>query len=88
MEEGIWQDFPKRDHLVREITPESHAQYDSSLGKGMGVDITGGMQGKVAAMLSLVEKVPGLEVIIFSGEKTGNVLQAIDGEMLGTRIHN
>ncbi len=38
-------------------------------------------------MLAMVEQVPGLEVLIFSGEEPGNVRRALQGENPGTRLH-
>jgi isopentenyl phosphate kinase len=37
-------------------------------------------------MLDLVQEIPGLEVIIFGGEQSGNISAALNGEPLGTRI--
>jgi isopentenyl phosphate kinase len=45
------------------------------------------MQAKVTEMLALVEQVPGLEVLIFSGEKPGNTRRALLGENPGTSLH-
>jgi isopentenyl phosphate kinase len=51
------------------------------------MDVTGGMQAKVNGMLALVEQVPGLEVLIFSGEKPGNIRRVLQGTTPGTRLH-
>jgi isopentenyl phosphate kinase len=45
------------------------------------------MLSKVTEMLTLVEQVPGLEVLVFSGEEPGNVQQALRGKNPGTRLH-
>jgi isopentenyl phosphate kinase len=45
------------------------------------------MLSKVTEMLLLVEKVPGLEVSIFSGERPDNVRAALLGQNQGTRLH-
>jgi isopentenyl phosphate kinase len=38
-------------------------------------------------MLSLTEQIPNLEILIFSGEKPGNLIHAIQGENPGTLLH-
>ena len=86
-ERGVWEDFPARQHLLEEITPGSFTQQVSGLGGAAGVDVTGGMLSKVTEMLALVEKVPDLEVLIFSGEEPGILQQALQGENPGTRLH-
>jgi isopentenyl phosphate kinase len=45
------------------------------------------MLSKVTGMLSLVEQIPDLEVLIFSGEQSGNLIRALRGENPGTRLH-
>ena len=87
LEAGVWEDFPTRTRLIREMTPQIFTQQVPVLGGSAGADVTGGMQAKVAGMLRLVEQVPGLEVLIFSGEESGNVRHALQGENPGTRLH-
>jgi isopentenyl phosphate kinase len=88
LEEGVWADFPARTRLIDQITPENFAGFVQALGGSISVDVTGGMESKVRQMVSLVEENPGLEIFIFSGEKPGNVLQALSGVELGTRIRS
>jgi isopentenyl phosphate kinase len=87
MEAGVWEDFPARTKLSRELTPQNWGKLPSGLGRSTSTDVTGGMQTKVTAMLNLVEHVPGLEVLIFSGEKPDNVRHALAGATPGTLIH-
>ena len=87
LEAGVWQDFPTRTRLLREMTRQIFTQQAPGLGRSTGADVTGGMQAKVTEMLALVEQVPGLEVLIFSGEKPGNTRRALQGENPGTRLH-
>ena len=87
LEAGVWEDFPARNHIIEEMTPQIYAQRAPDLGHRTGIDVTGGMQAKVTEMLVLVEKVPGLEVLIFSGEEPGNARRALLGENPGTLIH-
>ena len=87
LETGVWADFPAHEHLIAEITPGSFAQHASGLGAAIGADVTGGMLSKVTGMLTLVEQIPDLEVVIFSGEQPGNLLHALRGGNPGTRLH-
>lgn len=87
LEAGVWEDFPARTRLIREMTPQIFAKQALSLGHSVGADVTGGMLAKVTGMLALVEQVPGLEVLVFSGEEPGNARRALQGENPGTRLH-
>jgi isopentenyl phosphate kinase len=69
------------------MTPGSFARHASGLGAAAGIDVTGGMLSKVTGMLSLIEKIPDLEVLIFSGEQAGNLTDALRGQNPGTRLH-
>jgi isopentenyl phosphate kinase len=88
LEEGVWKDFPTRTQLLRDITPRTFSEQSPGLGQSVGVDVTGGMQTKVIEMLSLVDQIPGLEIVIFSGEKPDNILHALIGENPGTCMHS
>jgi len=86
IERGVFKDFPKTSDLIREIR---FSQFDSIKGHLTGsadTDVTGGMLDKVSKMLDLIEKIPELEVIIFSGAETGVLNQAFSGVNPGTRL--
>ena len=85
---GVWADFPKCTQLVSEITTRNWELVAATLGGSEATDVTGGMQSKVRAMLDLVQDIPELEVVIFSGKEPGNLTAALRGEDLGTRITN
>lgn len=87
LETGVWQEYPKRNILLKEITPASFTNLQPSLGVSAGTDVTGGMQAKISRMLSLVQQLPGMEVLVFSGRKSGNILRALYGRRLGTVLH-
>jgi isopentenyl phosphate kinase len=87
MERGIWRDFPKRQTLIRDLTPGEKPEGVGFLGPSDARDVTGGMKSKVLAMMDLVEKLPGLEVLIFSGLENKNIQRALHGESPGTRLH-
>jgi isopentenyl phosphate kinase len=86
LEEAVWADFPARRHRVEVLTRESFDAIRSGVGESHGADVTGGMQSKVEQMLGLVEQVPGLQALIFSGEGDGNLEKALKGEHIGTKI--
>lgn len=86
LEEGVWADFPTCTQLVHEITPESLPQLIPVLGGSNATDVTGGMADKVQQSLALVQELPGLEVLIFSGEKQHQVERALLGERVGTLV--
>jgi isopentenyl phosphate kinase len=87
LESGVWADFPTCSRFIAEITPGNIGEQAQSLGGSAGTDVTGGMDSKVHQMLELVQEIPSLDVLIFSGEAPGNIHKALLGGFLGTRIH-
>jgi isopentenyl phosphate kinase len=86
LEEAVWADFPARRHRVEVLTRESFDEIRSGVGEASGADVTGGMESKVNQMLELVDEIPELSALIFSGEESGNLEKALKGENLGTLI--
>lgn len=84
LEPGVWADFPACKRLIPEISHRTLPQVKSSLGGSAATDVTGGMSSKVTEMLSLIEHIPGLEALIFSGEVPGQMQQALLGGSPGT----
>jgi isopentenyl phosphate kinase len=79
---GVFTGDPARDPTARripEITPSTLAEVEAQLGGSAGVDVTGGMLTKVREMLALVERLPGLEVWLVSGEEPGTITRALTG---------
>jgi isopentenyl phosphate kinase len=58
--------------------------FESSIGGSAGVDVTGGMRGKLLELLNLADS--GTESVIFNAKKAGNVARVLKGEAIGTRI--
>lgn len=87
IEMGVWADYPLNTKLVLEITPQNLGEVAPALGGSAATDVTGGMASKVQEMLSLVEEIPGLEVLIFSGERPDLVREALCGARVGTVLH-
>lgn len=88
LEEGVWKDFPQNTELIREIHPHDFDLNPSGIKGSDSPDVTGGMYSKVQAMISLVKKVPSLEIQIFSAKTPGNILKVLLGEQIGTSIRN
>jgi isopentenyl phosphate kinase len=75
--------------LIPEITPETLPQLAQALGGSRGVDVTGGMVAKVAAMLALVQATPELDSVqIISGLVPGLVHAVLTepDRRAGTRV--
>jgi isopentenyl phosphate kinase len=85
-EAGVWADFPKRSHLLAEITPKMRSSDLNNLGGSLSSDVTGGMASKVHRMLDLVRDVPGLTVHVFSGVEPRALERSILGERMGTTL--
>jgi isopentenyl phosphate kinase len=66
------------------ITRANLEQVRPALGGSRGTDVTGGMASKVAAMLDLVEALPGLSIRIFSGLLEGAVERLLRRPEIGT----
>lgn len=86
LEPGVWADYPTNTHLLAALTPASLEQA-AAIGASAAVDVTGGMRSKVAQSLRLIQQIPDLQVIIFSGENPGALHQALLGAAVGTSIH-
>jgi isopentenyl phosphate kinase len=85
-EAGVWADFPNCTRLVEEISPANWSDLSATVGGSTATDVTGGMASKVQQSLELAQRIPNLEVFIFSGETPGAIEQALSGKHLGTRI--
>ena len=87
LQPGVWADFPDNTKLLSEITPMSFPQIEAGLKGSAATDVTGGMADKVRQIVALVDDMPGLRAMIFSGENPGNLRRSLLGEELGTVIH-
>ncbi len=74
--------------VVERITPATLPALRCSLGGSENVDVTGGMASKVATMIDLVQRFPGLTVRILPGGEEGALAQALHqpAEQMGTLI--
>jgi isopentenyl phosphate kinase len=86
IESGVWGDYPHRTKTIPKITPSNQADFTASLGSASTTDVTGGMRSKVEQSLALVQEIPNLEIVIFSGDKPGTLLEVLLGTNSGTII--
>ncbi|NIP42404.1 MAG: hypothetical protein GWN00_14505, partial [Aliifodinibius sp.] len=87
IEAGVFADYPSREQIITEITPENHPKIDHDLLTADTIDVTGGMLSKVKIMLEMVEQYDHLMVEIFSGLDAGNIKTALLDDAPGTSIH-
>ena len=66
--------------VTRQMLPD----IESALGGSAGVDVTGGMRGKLLELLDLADL--GIDSMIFNAGMEGNIARALKGECVGTRI--
>jgi isopentenyl phosphate kinase len=87
-ERGVWQDFPARTTIIDIITPQNYQDLIPVIGGSTATDVTGGMQDKVEQCLTLSKSLPGMEIMIFSGDEPGTLLKVLLGSSSGTVISN
>jgi isopentenyl phosphate kinase len=86
IEPGVWSDYPVCSQLIETITPINLVDVENTLTGSAATDVTGGMASKVRESLDLAQKLPGLEAVIFSGEKPDLLRKVLLGEIAGTLI--
>jgi isopentenyl phosphate kinase len=86
IEAGVWEDFPARTKLVKQIQVSDYEKMRAGIGGSASTDVTGGMKAKVEEMLELIKKNKGLTVQIFSAEEKGFLTRALNGENVGTLL--
>ena len=88
MEQGVWEDFPTRTTIIPKITPQNFRELLPAIGGSSATDVTGGMEDKVEQSISLSRSLPGMEILIFSGDEPGTLLEVLLGSSHGTVISN
>lgn len=86
IEAGVWEDFPARTKLVKQIQLSDYEKMRAGIGGSASTDVTGGMKAKVEEMLALIQKNKGLTTQIFSAEESGCLSRALKGENVGTLL--
>lgn len=87
IEPGVWEDYPECTQIIPEVFSANIDYVRNSLCGATATDVTGGMASKVLQSLDLCQRIPGMQVAIFSGETPGLVTAALQGALPGTRIH-
>ena len=86
IEPGVWEDYPSRSQIISKITPANHEEILPALSGSAATDVTGGMESKVKQCVALTREIPDLEILIFSGDKPGQLLEVLLGSNIGTVI--
>ncbi|MCZ2128542.1 MAG: isopentenyl phosphate kinase family protein [Anaerolineales bacterium] len=86
LEAGVWEDFPARTKLLKQIRPSADLAARGGIQGSASADVTGGMKSKVEEMLALVQANEGLSAQIFSAEERGALTRALRGENMGTLL--
>jgi isopentenyl phosphate kinase len=86
IEAGVWEDFPARTKLVKQIQLADYEKMREGIRGSASTDVTGGMKAKVEEMLDLIQKNKDLTAQIFSAEDHGNLTRALRGENVGTLL--
>jgi isopentenyl phosphate kinase len=89
--DGVFEGDPLHDPLagrVPEIGAENWDRVRTVLGGSHGWDVTGGMLSKIEEMVELVRSLPGLQVHVLSGRRTGALETALvsPSEMRGGTV--
>ncbi|MGD2155238.1 MAG: isopentenyl phosphate kinase [Anaerolineales bacterium] len=87
IDKGVWADFPTCTKVIDEITPGNSKEVLPIISGSEATDVTGGMASKIELMLSLIEDVPEIEVMIFSGEAEDSIREVLQGAPMGTWLH-
>ena len=83
---GVLRNHP-RGSIIPEITPQTFPEYAADAAYSDAPDVTGGMKGKVAEMLALVQNIPSATVRIFPAQPEGALARTLCGsEVTGTVI--
>ncbi len=69
---------------LESITRRDLSTLGRALGESSGVDVTGGMRGKLLELLDLADM--GTSSLIFNASKKGNIARALRDELVGTRV--
>ncbi len=83
---GVYTHPEESDEIIKHISSKTIHNILPALSGSENTDVTGGMAAKVQLMLYLLQEHSDMEVLVFSGLKTGNIRTALQGENLGTLI--
>ena len=78
---------------ITHLTPQMLAESQADLGGSHGVDVTGGMDAKVAQAFRMIAQRPSMDVLVCSGLQKGTLVRALsaskrtDLQTIGTYLH-
>jgi len=72
-------------NTIEDISPANICKVKETLIGSRGVDVTGGMYGKIMELMDLASY--GIPSLVFNAEKPGNVSEFLQGTCKGTLIH-
>jgi len=70
--------------ILAEVRREDLLKIGPELGSSAGVDVTGGMRGKIEELLDLADE--GVSSAIFNADKPGLIERVLEGERAGTLV--
>ncbi len=70
--------------VLAEVRRDDLARIGSELGASAGVDVTGGMRGKLEELLDLADE--GIRSLIFNANKKGMIERVLAGDRAGTLV--
>jgi len=76
--DGLYSSDPKKDPSSVLLESYSVGSQGVEIGGAAAIDVTGGMKGKLAETLKLLEK--GVQVMLVNASKPGRVAKALEGE--------
>lgn len=86
IEEGVFADFPVCSQILPKITLPEKSKILPLLQGSAAPDVTGGMVEKVRLTLDMIQTIPHLRAMIFSGLHPGNLQNALSGNPTGTLL--
>lgn len=72
--------------VVPKVTPKNQDLIEPHLGSSEGIDVTGGMRGKLLELLDLAKH--GVKSLIFNASTEGHVERVIRGDHIGTLVED
>lgn len=69
---------------LAEVQRSDLPRIEGAVGGSAGIDVTGGMRGKLDELLELADA--GIGAMIFNASREGNIVRVLQGEAIGTKI--
>jgi len=69
---------------LAEVQRSDLPRIEGAVGGSAGIDVTGGMRGKLDELLELADS--GIGAMIFNASREGNIVRVLQGEAIGTKV--